>query len=71
MTPTQLRSEQTLYGLSDKDFAKLVGVGGGRTVRGWKQGRNPVPGPVVHLLWMLRQATPILRDTAIKKFMGK
>lgn len=69
MTPTQFRSEQESYGLGDKDCARLVGVRGDRTVRGWKQGRNAVPGSVVRLLYLLRVMDPKSRAAMVKKLM--
>lgn len=69
MTPAQLKSEQSFYRLGDKDFARLVGVGGDRTVRGWKQGRNAVPGPVVHLLAVLRDMPAAMRERTVARFL--
>jgi DNA-binding transcriptional regulator YiaG len=62
------KKEQTFLGLSDKQIARLLGVGD-RTVRGWKKGRNAVPGSVMRLLLLLREMVPKVRAATIERFM--
>ncbi len=40
-------------GLSHGDFADLVGVADGRTVRRWEAGERDIPGPVWALLELI------------------
>ncbi len=57
MTPAELRSIMSTLGLSEAGLAKLLRLGhqnnprqSARTVRRWKSGENPIPGPVVVIL---------------------
>lgn len=45
MTPDQVREAQRRLGLSDAGLARFLGVSQPVTIRRWKAGRNPVPGP--------------------------
>lgn len=69
VTSSEIRAERINYGLSSRQFARLIGTSD-RTVRGWEQGRNAVPGPVVHLLAVLRDMPIATRQRTIEKLMG-
>jgi DNA-binding transcriptional regulator YiaG len=47
VTPAQLRNARAALGLSAAKLARALrlGAGGGRTVRRWEAGANPIPGP--------------------------
>lgn len=49
MTGEQLRRSRLALGLTLDEFARLVRVSGGRTVRKWEDGEREVPGPVAVL----------------------
>jgi transcriptional regulator with XRE-family HTH domain len=56
MTPSALKSAREALGLSQAEFARLLGLRGqhaGRTVRGWEIGEFATPGEVETLLWLL------------------
>jgi DNA-binding transcriptional regulator YiaG len=48
MAPTELKAARARLGLSAAKLAERLelGANGGRTVRRWEDGTNPVPGPV-------------------------
>lgn len=57
MTPEELRYRMLMLGLSEAGLARLLRLGhqnnprqSARTVRRWKSGENPIPGPVVVIL---------------------
>lgn len=47
MTPGEFKMARLELGLSAAKLAKALrlGTGGGRTVRRWEAGANPIPGP--------------------------
>jgi DNA-binding transcriptional regulator YiaG len=53
MTPEELTAARHKLGLSVGQFATIVGVQAGRTVRRWEDGSRDIPGPVVILVWLM------------------
>lgn len=49
MTGEELRGARLALGLTLDEFARLVRVSSGRTVRKWEDGEREVPGPVAVL----------------------
>jgi DNA-binding transcriptional regulator YiaG len=49
MTGEELRRSRLALGLTLDEFARLVRVSSGRTVRKWEDGEREVPGPVAVL----------------------
>jgi len=49
MTGEELRRARLALGLTLDEFARLVRVSSGRTVRKWEDGEREVPGPVAVL----------------------
>jgi len=50
MTGQDLRRSRLALGLTLDEFARLVRVSSGRTVRKWEDGEREVPGPVAVLV---------------------
>lgn len=50
MRPEQLKAARLALGLSQNEFAELVRVSTGRTVRKWEDGEREIPGPVTVLV---------------------
>lgn len=50
MTGAELRQARLALGLSQDEFAQLVRVSSGRTVRKWEDGERQIPGPVTVLV---------------------
>jgi DNA-binding transcriptional regulator YiaG len=61
MTPSQLKSARHTLGLSAEEFASLVGIESGATVRRWESGDRNIPGPVIVLTWLLIEL-PAVRE---------
>lgn len=59
MTPEHLRSFRHSLGLSQAEFARMLGVANGRTVRRWEAGEISIPGPVA-VIWALYGLNPPL-----------
>ena len=64
MTPDDLRTARKTLGLSQAEFARVVGVSSDRTVRRWEDAERDIPGPVVVLTGLL------LRMPAVRKALG-
>lgn len=70
MTPHDLRRQREALGLSQAEFARLIGMRGehaGRTVRGWELGERETPGTVDALLYLMEMqpdALPALKSRA-------
>jgi len=50
MTGDELKAARLALGLSQDEFAQLVRVSSGRTVRKWEDGERQIPGPVTVLV---------------------
>lgn len=50
MTGEELKAARLALGLSQEEFAQLVRVSSGRTVRKWEDGERQIPGPVTVLV---------------------
>jgi len=50
MTGEELKAARLALGLSQDEFAQLVRVSSGRTVRKWEDGERQIPGPVTVLV---------------------
>jgi DNA-binding transcriptional regulator YiaG len=50
MTGQDLRRSRLALGLTLDEFARLVRVSSGRTVRKWEDGEREIPGPVTVLV---------------------
>ena len=61
MTREELRHARHRLGLSVDQFARVVGVQAGRTVRRWEDGSRDIPGPVSILPWLLLNLPPVRR----------
>jgi DNA-binding transcriptional regulator YiaG len=61
MTPAELKTARKTLGLSQAEFAQVVGVASDRTVRKWEDAERDIPGPVVVLTGLL------LRLPAVRK----
>jgi DNA-binding transcriptional regulator YiaG len=63
MTPAELRQARRELGLSAAKLAAALRLGadGGRTVRRWEAGGNPIPGPAqvaVEMMLAMARARP-------------
>lgn len=58
MTPAEFRHiRRAVLELSQEAMARLLGISprhGDRTIRRWEDGSRDIPGPVVHLMRLLR-----------------
>lgn len=61
MTPHELRHARHRLGLSVDQFARVVGVAAGRSVRRWEDGTRDIPGPVIILTWLLLNVPAVRR----------
>lgn len=67
MTPDELKTARTTLGLTQAQFAQVLGLDGvhsARTVRRWEDAERDIPGPVVVLTGLL------LRLPAVRKALG-
>ena len=68
MSPEDLKSARKTLGLSQAEFARVVGVASDRTVRKWEDAERDIPGPVDVLVRLLialpaaRRALGLTRD---------
>ncbi len=63
MTPREFRDIRLALGLSTEQLAERLGVDP-RTIRRWQDGSQPVPGPVVAAMQLLR-ITPQALSTPV------
>jgi DNA-binding transcriptional regulator YiaG len=66
MTPLDLKEARHRLGLSAEEFARLVNVESGRTVRRWEAGDRDIPGPVVVLTAALLASAAVRRHFGVK-----
>jgi DNA-binding transcriptional regulator YiaG len=59
MTPTEIRTHRAALGMTQGQFARLVGVEA-RTWRHWENGDRTMPEPVVRLLRLAER--PCVRE---------
>jgi DNA-binding transcriptional regulator YiaG len=64
MTPAELKSARKTLGLSQAEFAAVVGVASDRTVRRWEDAERDIPGPVVVLTGLIL-SIPAVRKALI------
>jgi DNA-binding transcriptional regulator YiaG len=64
VTPADLKTARKSLGLSQAEFARVVGVASDRTVRKWEDAERDIPGPVVVLTSLM------LRMPAVRKALG-
>jgi len=53
VTPRALKSTRKSLGLSQAEFARMVGVASDRTVRKWEDGERDIPGPVIVIMGLI------------------
>ncbi len=53
MTPVELKSIRTRYGLTQADLAHILRIEDGRTIRRWESGDRPISGPATILLELM------------------
>lgn len=46
MTPKEIKDIRNWLGLSQSDFAMMLGIASDRTIRRWEDGDKNIPGPV-------------------------
>lgn len=68
MTAAELKAARHAFGLSANEFARLVGVSDGTTVRKWEleegSTKRSIPGPVAVLV------AALLESAAVRKHFG-
>lgn len=64
MKPEELKTTRKELGLTQAQFANLVGVADGRTVRRWEDGSREIPGTVIILLSVIDNCSDA------RKFLG-
>lgn len=53
MSPEEFKKVRYRLGMSQNDFADMIGLGSDRTVRRWEEGVKDIPGPVELLLELI------------------
>lgn len=53
ITPTELKSIRQRYGLTQSEFARILRIEDGRTVRRWEAGDRAISGPATILLELM------------------
>ncbi|MDE3114178.1 MAG: helix-turn-helix domain-containing protein [Pseudomonadota bacterium] len=61
MTPADLKAARKELGLSQAEFARVVGVASDRTVRKWEDAERDIPGPVIVLVGLMLEMPAVRR----------
>ena len=65
MTPADLKSARKSLGLSQAEFARVMGVASDRTVRKWEDGERDVPGYVPIMLDLIEHIPSVRKRLGI------
>ena len=71
MTPADLKSVRKSLGLSQAEFARVVGAASDRTVRRWEDGEREIPLHVYIMLDLITHIAGVRQRLGISKFPAR